>query len=114
MSDDPYWACLDCLRRRSACICTPKAEFNLSDDIAKRVVERYIETVQQWCREVASMGAGYRLAVRRERSRPSGPADPVVYTVETCILLPGGCPPPGEWVIYSPWETKEVDDQRQS
>jgi hypothetical protein len=102
-----HYDCIRCLRRRSECTCTPKAEFDLNDETARRVHHSIMSRIEDLCRETATLGWGYRLAVRdcREKS----PKEPTVFSIEYCILMPGQEPPLGKaWVLYSPWKV-EVD-----
>ena len=109
---DLFYDCDRCLRRRSACTCTPKAEFALADETTRRVHYQVMSRIEELCRQTALLGWGYRLAVRDDREKNL--KDPMVFSVEFCILRPRQDPPLGKaWVVYSPWKV-EVDPKNSS
>lgn len=113
---DPWFFCTACGARRTRakadCTCEPfKAEFELSDDIARIMTNRILAQIEQLCKEVQSMGWGYRLVVQSSRDfQPDAFNKRVCYTLRHTILLPGQDVPPGEWTVYSPWLVKDKED----
>lgn len=68
--NDPWVHCSDCKLRRATCICKPKCEYSLTDDITKKLMAGIQKEIERLCREVRSMGWGYKLAVQSIREKP--------------------------------------------